>query len=231
MLIIGGSAGTGVDRTGSVGEPPAAGPARLTRPTDAENPGTDSSIGRRSGEAAGDALADDAPWSRAADGVGVRVGNRNGGAFSLWQTDRQLRRSGSDRRVQWRSSSTGTHQQARQRAAPVSAGGSGTGHGAQPTGVAQYVLPPCHATRTEDRESSDGKETGGASVLDVAPGPRLRPVAEARFARGRARKSPWCAVNHRRNDWASRSPSRGEFEQVIMIAVRDRRDGWVGLSS
>jgi hypothetical protein len=37
----------------------------------------------------------------------------------------------------------------------------------------------------------------------------LRRNAAARFARGRARKSPWCAVNHRRNDWASRSPSPG----------------------
>ena len=37
----------------------------------------------------------------------------------------------------------------------------------------------------------------------------LRAIAKARFARGRARKSPWCAVNHRRNDWASRSPARG----------------------
>ncbi len=34
-------------------------------------------------------------------------------------------------------------------------------------------------------------------------------LRKARFARGRARKSPWCAVNHRRNDWASRSPSQG----------------------
>ena len=25
-------------------------------------------------------------------------------------------------------------------------------------------------------------------------------------------------------------PGAGEFEPVIMIAVRDRRDGWVGLS-
>ena len=47
----------------------------------------------------------------------------------------------------------------------------------------------------------------------------LRSVRKARFARGSARKSPWCAVTHRRNDWASRSPQRGEFEVVIMIAV------------
>ena len=49
----------------------------------------------------------------------------------------------------------------------------------------------------------------GASVLDVASGFGLWPVAQASFARGRARKSRWCAVNHRCNDWASRSPHWG----------------------
>ena len=37
-------------------------------------------------------------------------------------------------------------------------------------------------------------------------GPRA--TAEFRFARGTAWTSSWCAVNHRRNDWASRSSSR-----------------------
>jgi hypothetical protein len=115
--------------------------------------------------------------------------------------------------------STGAHQQAGQRAAPVSAGGSSAGHGAQPTRVAQSVLSPRHAARAEDRESSDGAQTSGASVLDVAPRQRLQPIRKARFARGSARKSPWCAVTHRRNDWVSRSPSAGEFEAVIMIEV------------
>ena len=46
-----------------------------------------------------------------------------------------------------------------------------------------------------------------------------------------ARTSRWCAVNHRCNDWASRSPNQGSSNKVIMIAVGDRRDGWVGLSS
>jgi hypothetical protein len=65
----------------------------------------------------------------------------------------------------------------------------------------------------------------------VAPGLRLRPMAKARFARGRARKSRWCAVNHRCNDWASRSLVReGVRIKGILIAVGDRRDGWVGLS-
>ena len=39
-----------------------------------------------------------------------------------------------------------------------------------------------------------------------------------RFARGAARKSPWCAVEHRVIEWAPRS-SDEEFELVIMIAV------------
>ena len=46
-------------------------------------------------------------------------------------------------------------------------------------------------------------------VLDVARGMGLQRNEKVRFARGRARKSPWCAVNHRPNDWASRSPSKG----------------------
>ena len=48
----------------------------------------------------------------------------------------------------------------------------------------------------------------------------LRASEEVRFARGTARKSSGCAVNHRDNDWASRSPPKGEFEEVIMIEPR-----------
>ena len=46
----------------------------------------------------------------------------------------------------------------------------------------------------------------------------LSAVGRVRFARGAARKSPWCAVEHRAIEWASRS-SDEEFELVIMIAV------------
>jgi hypothetical protein len=35
--------------------------------------------------------------------------------------------------------------------------------------VARHVLPPGHAARTKDRESSHGTQAGAASVLDVAP--------------------------------------------------------------
>ena len=129
--------------------------------------------------------------------------------LSLRQADRQLCGTGSVGRVQRRSPPTRAHQQTGQLTAALLAGGSGPGHGAQPTAVAEQVLTPSPAPRTKDREGSDGPETGGASVLDVAPGLGLRSVRKARFARGSARKSPWCAVNHRRNDWVSRSPSQG----------------------
>src|SRR5450755_1168835 len=92
----------------------------------------------------------------------------------LRETNRQLCGPSSVGRVQWRSATAGTHQQARQRAVAVPAGGSGPGHGAQSSAVAQQVLPPGPAPRTEDREGSDGPKAGGASVLDVASGLGLR---------------------------------------------------------
>ena len=151
--------------------------------------------------------------------------------FSLRQADRQLCGTGSGGGFQRRSAATGTHQQTGQLSGSFSTGGSSPGYCAYPTPMAQQVLPPGHATGAKDCQGSDGSETCGPLVLDVASGMGVRAVATVRFARGRARKSPWCAVDHRRNDWASRSPRLGEFELVIMIAVCDRRDGWVGLRS
>src|SRR5690349_1766389 len=102
-VAAGGSQGTGVNRVGPVGQPTAAGPARLTRPTNAEDPGSDACVGRGSGEASGNATADDASRSRSADGTGVRVGDRNAGTLPLRQATGQLHRAGSDRGVQRRS--------------------------------------------------------------------------------------------------------------------------------
>jgi hypothetical protein len=70
----------------------------------------------------------------------------------------------------------------------------GAGHGTQSSAMARPVFPSGHAPRAEDCEGSDGLQAGGASVLDVGQGSGLRSVCEARFARGRARTSPWCAV-------------------------------------
>jgi hypothetical protein len=53
---------------------------------------------------------------------------------------------------------------------------------AQSAGVAQQVLPSSDAAGKQDRQGSHGTEAGGASVLDVPSGLRLRPDAQARFA-------------------------------------------------
>ena len=85
--------------------------------------------------------------------------------------------------------------------------------------MAQQVHPLDHATWAKDRQSRHGQETSDASILDDAPGMELPASYEIRFARGTARTSPWCAVEHRVIDWASRSSSQRSFELVIMIEV------------
>lgn len=70
----------------------------------------------------------------------------------------------------------------------------------------------------------------GFSTLDVAQGVGLRAVEKVWFARGTTRTSPWCAVEHRVIDWASRSPSRGSSNSNHDRG-RNRRDAWGGLSS
>jgi transposase len=99
----------------------------------------------------------------------------------------------------------GTHHQAGQFDRALPAGGGGAGHGTQPAGVAQQIFSSGAAPRTEDRESCDGPPAGRATLLDDAQGMGLRAAEKVRFARGTARKSPWCVVEHREIDWASRS--------------------------
>jgi hypothetical protein len=77
------------------------------------------------------------------------------------------------------------------------AGRSGAGHSAQPATVAQQISPPEDAPRTENRQGRDGAETSRSFVLDAAPAMGLLAVEQIRFARGTARKSPWCGVEHR----------------------------------
>src|SRR3989454_2140639 len=105
-----------------MGQPTTPRPARLTRPTHAQNPGTDASTGGRGGEAPGGAATDDPSRSGSADGIRFRVGDWNCGTFSLRQANRQLCRTGSHGRVQRRSAPIGTHQQARQLTASLFAG-------------------------------------------------------------------------------------------------------------
>ena len=119
-VAAGWSQRTGIVSARSMGTPTSPRPARLTRPTDSEDPGLDASARRGSGEAASGAATDDPSRSGSADGLSLRVGDWNSRTLSLRQANRQLCGSGSFGRVQRRSATAGTHQQARQRAAAVS---------------------------------------------------------------------------------------------------------------
>src|SRR5580700_6170943 len=97
----------------------------------------------------------------------------------------------------------------------VLAGGSGASHGAERPRLAAKVSALSAASRTENREGGDGTQAGGPSLLDVAEGMGLRASEEVRFARGKARKSSGCAVDHRPNDWVSRYVRRPQNRRLL----------------
>src|SRR5216684_3790803 len=79
-------------------------------------------------------------------------------------------------KVQRKSETAGSHHQTREFDGALFAGGGGAGHSAQSSRVAQEVRPPDDAARTQDRQGSDGRETGRRSLLDVAQRMELRAV-------------------------------------------------------
>jgi transposase len=110
-LAAGGASAAGGAGAGALGQPTTPRSARLTRPTNAEDPPVDAPVRRDGGAARGGSPTADASWSRATDGVGLRTGHRNSRTFRMRQTDRQLRGTGSGGRVQRRPATAGTHQQ------------------------------------------------------------------------------------------------------------------------
>jgi hypothetical protein len=63
---------------------------------------------------AGGATTDEPSWSGCSDSIGIRVGHRTAGTFSLRQADRELCGAGAMGGIQRVSATTGPHQQARQ---------------------------------------------------------------------------------------------------------------------
>ena len=164
-------------------------------------------------------MVDDPSRSRFTDSVGFRADHRESGSVSVWQADRELSGTGAVGGLEWQSAATGAHHQTGEFDVALLAGGSGSGHSAQPSGMAQQVFPSDDASGPEDRQGCHGTAVGHSFVLDVAQGMGIRASQEVRFARGQARTRPWCAVQHRVIDWAARSSFTEEFEVVIMIKV------------
>jgi hypothetical protein len=102
-----------------------------------------------------------------------------------------------ERRLQRWQTAVRTHQQTGELAPTFLAGGSGANRSSGRSELATEVFTSGDAARAQDREGGDGAETGRSFVLDVAQGMGLPATLKVRFARGTARKRPWCAVNHR----------------------------------
>ena len=203
-----GTRAAGVVPVSAVGEPAAARSAGVAGPAEPNDRGADASDRAGSGEVSRGAALADASRGRFADGAGFRADHRESGTVSVWQADRELSGTGAVGGFERGSATAGTYQQARQRAAAFPAGGSGASDGAQPSGMAEQVFSPGDAARAEDCQGRDGPQVSHSTVLDDAQGMGLRAGEKIRSARGTARKSPWCAVEHRVIDWASRSSSR-----------------------
>src|SRR4029077_20263916 len=146
--------------------PAATRSAGVAGPVESNDRGADANHRAGSGEVSCSATNADASRSRLADRAGFRADHRASGTVSVWQADRELSGTGAVGGVERRSATVGTHQQARQHAAALPAGGSGASDGAQPSGMAEHVFSPGHAPRAEDCEGRDGSQASGSAVLD-----------------------------------------------------------------
>src|SRR5262245_13608228 len=120
---------TGELPAGALGQPTAERSIAVTGPTEPNDRRADTNDRTRSGEISRSAATDDPSRSRCPDSTGLRAGHRKRGALSLRQADRQLSRSGSSGRIQWRTTTAGTYQQAGECLTALLPGGSGTGDG------------------------------------------------------------------------------------------------------
>src|SRR6202041_2413287 len=216
----GGTSPVGVVRVGSVGQPSATRTAGRIRPTDPGHPTVKCRCGTGSEQAAGSAAAHDASGGGVADGTGLRVDRGDTATICLWQADRELGGIGAHGRIQRRSSTARSHQQTGEFSVAVLAGGSGAGHGAERPGLAAKVSALSDASRKGNREGGDGSQACGPSLLDVAEGMGLRASEEVRFARGTARKSSGCAVDHRDNGWVELNWARDDYKASLGLVWR-----------
>ena len=90
-----------------------------------------------SGEVSRGPALDDPSRSGSADGTGLRADHRESGSVSVWQADRELSGTGAVGGLEWESATAGTYHQTRELSVALLAGGSGAGHGTQPSGMAQ----------------------------------------------------------------------------------------------
>lgn len=128
------------------------------------------------------AAADDSSRDGSDYGAGIRAGDRRSRAFSQQQKTSQLSGADSPRGQLRRQATAGTHQQAGQCDVARPAGGSGARGGAARIPVETGLPPFGHAQEPLHCRGGRGPQAGGAVVVDVEAGRRLRPTQRLRFA-------------------------------------------------
>ena len=107
---------------------------------------------------------------------------------------------------------TGTHQQAGQRAAALPAGGSRASHGAQRSSMAAAVRSPGHAAATQYRHRRHGPQIGGELYWMWRQGGDDDRHPEPVRTRG-SPEIPMVCSKSPPYDWAPRSPSPGSLKK------------------
>src|SRR6185369_2950081 len=114
---------------GSLGQPAPARVVGTAGPDESDHRRVNGSGRTRSPQATRSAAVDDASGRGPAYGPSLRVDHRNSESISSWQADRQLCGDDTQRELQWRQATAGTHQQARQLLVALLAGGGGASSG------------------------------------------------------------------------------------------------------
>src|SRR5215510_8282606 len=127
---------TGGISPGAMGEPTAPRSVGTAGSTESNDRGSDAQDRRRSRKVSRGAATKNPSRSGYFDGTGVRAGNRRSGAVSLWQANRELSRSSSGGRVQWRTTAARAHQQTGECLTAFFPGGSGASDGTERSQVA-----------------------------------------------------------------------------------------------
>ena len=144
------TAATGSLPLSTLGESATTGSAGAVGSTEPDHRGAQPSDRAGSGKVSCSTTLDDPSWGGPVNRSGFRADHRRRTAISLRQADYQLCGTGAVGGIQWQSPTAGAYHQAGEFDVALSAGGSGAGNGAQPSGMAQQVFSPDDAAGAKD---------------------------------------------------------------------------------
>jgi hypothetical protein len=127
---------TGVVSVSSLGQPTTGGSAEAAGSAEPDDCPADPRDRTGSREMSGGAALDDASRGGCTDGIGLRADHRKRRAISVWQTDRELSRTGAVGGLERRAETVGAYHQARQFNTALLVSGSGASYGTHDSGMA-----------------------------------------------------------------------------------------------